>query len=245
MNDGDLAAVAQFLAEPRDQQQGVVRCGAEHENEQDALTLPVEGDDTGIGEEIHRQARQCEGKHRRDDHDERQDRAAVHGEQDQQHHTTGDEQQQPVDTGERGGQIGDLPGRAGDVHGQPVRRGGHPLTQFLHRRTDIAVAVDRHDQLGGPTVLGRDRWRTHRLGGEKRQVVGGDPGFPLGDDDGGHSAGIGELREQLVRASRLRRRGQERAVVVLRDLTELPGERATAPGDREPHEHQQCGQQPA
>ena len=47
--------VVQFLAVAADQQQRVVGAGADHQDRQDALALPVEGDDAVLGQEVDHQ----------------------------------------------------------------------------------------------------------------------------------------------------------------------------------------------
>ena len=53
------------FAEARDVEQRVVRRRADHEDEQDALHLPVEHDDAGVREPPHGEQRRAEREHRR------------------------------------------------------------------------------------------------------------------------------------------------------------------------------------
>ncbi len=68
--------------------------------------------------------------------------------------------------------------------------------------------------------------------------------WPLGNHDGGDLVGV-LVGEQLLHLRRLRRRGEERPVVVARDARELAGERAGDAADDQPPQQQECRDQPA
>ena len=71
------APVADRLAEARDVEQRVVGRGADHEDEEDALHLPVEHDDAGVRQPPHRQQRHAQREHRGQQHQDRQQRRSV------------------------------------------------------------------------------------------------------------------------------------------------------------------------
>ena len=106
----------QLLPVPGHQQQAVVGGRADHQDEQDALALPVQGDDVVLGQQVDDAAGQRQPADRGEQHHERQRDRPVDQEQDDQHRGQRDQQQQSVDAGKGGAEVGDQAGRAGDVH---------------------------------------------------------------------------------------------------------------------------------
>ncbi|HEY6745237.1 MAG TPA: hypothetical protein VI357_05910 [Mycobacteriales bacterium] len=246
---------AQLLPEPGDDQQRVIRAGAEDQHGEDALALPVEGEHVAAGQPVDQPGRERVRRAHGQQREQPQHGAAVDQQQDHDDHDPGHQQQGRVDPAERGDEVGQDPGRPGHVGRQPA-----PLLHHQPHRRDrvgqlVAVgAGDLHDRLHGLAVLGWDRVADRRhprhlldvgqLLPDRREVVRGDPGRPLPDQDRRRGVLVHEPPLQLVDLGRLRRLGQEGGVVVLLDLGQPAGER---PGDgqHEQPEQQQAGADPA
>ncbi len=234
----------QFFAVAGYEQQRVVRRGAEHQDEHDALALPVERDDVGVGELVHHQAREGECEHRRDDDDERQDGTAVDHHEDDEDDAAGDEQQQTVDAPEGRRQVGGLAGRSRHVDGQPLRGVLQCRTQFLDGVPYLPGGIDRDDHLHRAAVLGRDRWRTGRFGRDELDVFGGDRTVAFGHHDRRDELAAVELRIELVGPGGLGGGREERTGVGGRDFAELAGERPASACGYEPRDEEEGGEQP-
>ena len=78
-----LFVVVQFLAVAADEQQRIVRPRAEHQNEQDALALPVERQDVVLRQLVDDQRGRAEREDGAEHREEPEHRAAVHHQQDE------------------------------------------------------------------------------------------------------------------------------------------------------------------
>ncbi len=143
----------EFLAEAGGEQQCVVGGGADDQDGEDALHLPVDADDVAVGERVDDGAGQAQREHRADDDHQGQQDAAVDQQQDHQHRDQRDAEQQPVDAGEGVGEVGLGGGRSGELRpGAGDLRGG-----LLDALQDVGQAVaevgfDLDDGLQGLAV---------------------------------------------------------------------------------------------
>ena len=81
-----VCCLSQLLTEARHQEECVVGCGAEHEDEQNALALTVELENALLGQEVDGTGREPEREDRRDDDDKREDGTAVDDDENDDHH---------------------------------------------------------------------------------------------------------------------------------------------------------------
>ena len=240
---GPGVLAVQLLLEPADQQQGVVGAGTEHEHGEDALALPVDGEDPGLGDQVDDglgQHQRHAGRHQ----DRQEDRAAVDEQQDHQDDADGGEQQLAVDALERGREVGELSTRAGDVARQAVdlRRPSVDVLDDAGQRLERRVvaraagappAPPRRPRSGSaataaPAMPSTSASRS-RASLDRSEVGVGQAAGSLPDDQGRDVLVAGEPGLQLERLGRLGRVGQERGLVVLGDAGQLAGQRA---GDR-------------
>ena len=158
-----VAVLAQLLAVARDEQQGVVRPRAEHQDREDAGALRVDGEVVVVGQQVDERLRDGERDARGDDRQDPQDRAAVGDEQDDDDDRDGRVQQGAVDALERRGRVGGAAGRARDVDVQPVGAvlgGGAQVVDRVGGEVPaVRAEVERDDDLRGlrrpPTGSGR------------------------------------------------------------------------------------------
>ena len=114
----------QGIAEPGHDEEGIVRGGADDEDEEDALDLAVDEQDPGVGEMPDDEDRRGQRGDRGEEDDDRQQRRAVDDDEDDEDRDEGDEQEDPVDAGEGLGEVGGEAGGAGDVDIGNRGRGG-------------------------------------------------------------------------------------------------------------------------
>jgi hypothetical protein len=154
-----------------DQQQRVVGGRPEYEDEQDALTLPVEREHVVRGERMDDQCREDQREPGRHQHHDGQQRTAVDQDQDQRDDKRCDHQQPSVDPGEDLAEVRGVSGRTGDVRRQPgweafVDGSAHPL----HRLPGLETVHTGHWH--------GDEYRFAVLGGYRRRRRAGQPGQP-------------------------------------------------------------------
>ncbi|OLT16573.1 hypothetical protein BJF79_18315 [Actinomadura sp. CNU-125] len=249
----------ELLAVPGRQQEGVVGAGADHQDEQDALHLPVDRQDVPSGERVHDGAGQRQGEHRPEDDHQWQQHAAVHHQEDQQHDADGDPEEQHVDARERVAEVGLRGGGAADVRACP----GHPfrrLADAVDGLGDVVARVggDLHDGLQRGAVPRRDRRR--RLARDVRIAAQGVEGPPGGGtpvvrhaaavagrpDDDRRDRPVPFERGLLLQDPRRFGAGrQEGRLVVGGDLPEPARERPEHAADDEPGEQEDDGDGPA
>ena len=107
--------VVQLLLVAGDEQQRVVGRGADDEDEQDALALPVQFQYAVLRQRIDDERGQREAEDGGQQDRDRQDRAAVDDQQDDEHDRERDAEQDPVDPAERHDEVREDAARAGDV----------------------------------------------------------------------------------------------------------------------------------
>ena len=108
-----VPVLAQLLAKARREQQGVVGGRANHEDEQDALTLSIQRDDVVVRQDIHARRCDAEREQRADQHHDWQHWAAATTSR--KYDDRGRQQQDPVDALERDNEVGQHAGRASHV----------------------------------------------------------------------------------------------------------------------------------
>src|SRR5699024_291033 len=91
-----IAFGQQGIAEAGDDAERVVGRRADDEDEQDALDLPVDEQDLGIGQMPDDEDRRRQCSHRGEEDDDRQQRGPVDDDEDDEDRDEGDEQQDPV-----------------------------------------------------------------------------------------------------------------------------------------------------
>ena len=136
-----VLVTTELFSVSRDEQQGVVGAGADHQDRDDRLALPVDGEVGVLGEEVDQAERGAQGRHHREDRQDPEDRAAVGDQQQHDDHEQGGEQQGAVESGERLGGVDRLSADAGDVDGAAVDLGD--LVDLLGDVGHLVPAVGR------------------------------------------------------------------------------------------------------
>ncbi len=188
--------VVELLAEPADEQEGVVGRRTDHEDEQDALRLPGQGDDVVEGELVDDERGRAEPEDGTEEHGDGQDRAAVDDEQDDEHDEQGDAQEDSVDARERCGEVGDQSARAPHVGLE---------TGWGQGGLDLLPQGIRPLDEGGGLAVGLRPGRAVEGNGDQHRLP------VLGGNRGGGVARVEEVTERAVRADlRQRQTGQVR-----------------------------------
>ncbi len=115
-----VLVTAQLLAVAGDQEQCVVGAGADHQDAQDRLALPVDGEVGVLRQEVDDAGGDEVRDDRADDGEQPEHRAAVGHQQDQHHDQEGREDQVGVDALEGLGGVGGLAAEAREVDGHTV-----------------------------------------------------------------------------------------------------------------------------
>ena len=118
-----VVVTAELFSVARDQQQCVVGAGADDQDAEDRLALPVDGQVGVLGQQVDHAAGDHVGDGGAEDRQQPQQRAAVGEQQDHDHDQERDQDQVGVDALERLGRVGRLAAVAGEVHGDPVDLG--------------------------------------------------------------------------------------------------------------------------
>ena len=259
-----VVVAPQLFSVARDEQQGVVGPGADHQDAQDRLALGVHGQAGVLGEEVDQPGGDEVGHDRAADREQPQVGAAVGEEQQHDDHEQGDQDEVGVDALERCGRVGGLAAVAGEVDLAAVER--RDVADLLGGVRDgvpaLGAEVQDEVEVGHLAVLGGER--RHRgtlggsgLGGGRRQhallgdpldlcdllavglhggpVVVGQPTVTVVDDQGRDVVGVHRLRELVQDLGRLGRAGQPRRRLVVEDRAELGGEDHHHAGDHQRH----------
>lgn len=243
-----VGAAGEFLAVAGREQQGVVGGGADHEDGQDALDLPVDADDVVVGEGVHDGAGDAQGEHRAQDDHQWQEHTAVHEQQDDQDDGQRHGEEQSVDPGEGVGQVGLGGGRSGEPDGRAGDAlGGGPYRVEGAGQAVTEVGAQGDHAFEGLSVLGGDRGG--HLAGDSRHVSEGAE-HPVGvrlavgrraagpDDDHGERLVLPEPLLLGDDRGRLGAARQERRLVVGGDLAETAREGAEGASGDQPESQQ-------
>ena len=262
-----VLVAAQLLAIAGHEQQGVVGAGADHQDAHDRLALGVDREVGVLGQQVDHAGR---GHEREDGSEDRQDpeeRAAVGEQQDHDHHEEGAQDEVGVDALERLGRVGGLTAVARQVDGDAVDLGD--LTHVLGGGWDVVPAVLAEvegevevadlpvvgDELNGDVLLLRDVGGEHALvsdavdlgdlGGllvHGREVVVGQAGCTVVDDQRGDLVGVDGAGELLQHLGRLGALGEPGGSLVVLDVGQLGGQAAGDAEDDDPrHEDDPFG----
>ena len=247
----------QLFSISRDEQEGVVGAGAEHQHRQDAGTLPVDGEVGVLGEQV--DDRLGTGQRHACGHDRKQpqQRTAVGQQQDDDDDEDGAVQQLPVDAGEGGGGVCRLTAWPGDVHVRAVHMGDllDVVLDVGQLVPAVLAEVEGHHPLGDLTVLrhlhqlarldlvsvralGRDG-ALHlldlvQLAADLGEVRLGQAGRLLVHQDGRDLVLVLERRQLVQSLGRLRTGGQPGRRLVVLDVSELAGDRSGRGNDDDP-----------
>ena len=248
-----VVVAAQLLPVSGDEQQRVVRAGAEHEHREDAAGLPVDRH-ARLGEQVAEPARGDLGEQHREERDRPEDRRAVDEDQQDQHEPARGEQQLAVDVAEDVDRVRAVAGRAGHLHLDAVAAQLVRLVPDVGDGVEERVAVvgrglDRRDDEQRLAVLRRDRparllhqirpAAVERLDQLPRVLLLGRPERLAVARDHGHRGrhlALRELLDLVDDRDRLRAAGEERRGLVLLRVLELAGVRAGEERDEQHHD---------
>ena len=250
-----VLVAAQLFSIASHEQQGIVGAGADHQDAHDRLALGVDREVGVLGQQVDHAGRRHEGEDSAEDRQDPEERAAVGEQQDHDHHEEGGHDEVGVDALERLGGVGGLTAVARQVDRDAVDLGD--LTHVLGRGWDVVPAVLAEvegevevadlavvgDELDGDVLLLRDVGGEHALVGHavdlgdlggllvhRREVVVGQAGGAVVDDQGGDRVGVDRAGELVEHLGRLGARGEPGGRLVVLDVGQLGGQ---AGGDAE------------
>ncbi len=241
-----VLVATELFSVARRQEQRVVGAGADDQDAEDRLTLPVDGEPGVLGQQVDHRTGHGQAHHGAEDRQDPEHRAAVGEEQDEDHDQERRAEQRSVDALERLGGVRSLTSETGQVDGDPVGLGdvadrvggvgdvvppvlaeverevgvgdGAVVGGELDRETGLSRSVGSEDAISGHAL---DRRHLGGLLVHRGEVGVGQAAAPVVDDQGGDVVGV-DGRGQLVGdlGGLGRRRQPGRGLVVL-DVGEL------------------------